>query len=163
MIGYYFQCHKIRARHVAQVLEGFKALRAVPRTKRIMMTMSKDAQLQAFLTVMMKEGERGRLQPGLEQEMRVRLETMMRRSMEIIVLDVDPESDENLVRQAMGKCGKVQRCERMRMSGIFHRVVVNKVKVELVRNKVRLPNIRARTILAISRRFLAYFGLFWTI
>ena len=108
---------------LAQVLEGFKALRTVPRTKRIMMTMSNDAQLQAFMTVMMKEGERGRLWPGLEHEVRVRVEVMTRRSMDIIVLDVDPESDEDLVRQAMEKYGEVKRCERMRMSGIFHKVV----------------------------------------
>ena len=38
---------------------------------------------------MMKEGERGRLWPGLEQEVRVRVEAMTRRSMDIIVLDVD--------------------------------------------------------------------------
>jgi hypothetical protein len=38
--------------------------------------------------------------------------------MDIIVLDVDPESDEDLVRQAMEKYGEVKRCERMRMSGI---------------------------------------------
>ena len=103
--------------------------------------MSNDAQLQTFLRVMKKEGERGRLWPGLGQEVRVRVETMMRRSMEIIVLDVDPESDKDLVRQAMEKYGDVKRCERMRMSGIFHKVVVNKVKVEIVRNEVKLPNI----------------------
>ena len=66
---------------------------------------------------------------------------MTRRSMEIIVLDVDPESDEDLARQAMDKYGDVRRCARMRMSGIFHKVVVNKVKVEIVRNEVKLPNI----------------------
>ena len=122
-----------------QVLEGFKALTTFTRTKRMMMTMSNDAQLQTLLTVMKKDGERGRLWPGLGQE--VRVESMTRRSMEIIVLDVDPESDENLVRLAMEKYGEVKRCERMRMSGIFHRVVVNKVKVELVRNEKKLPNI----------------------
>ena len=126
---------------LTQVLEGFKALTTFTRTKRIMMTMSNDAQLQTFLRVMKKEGERGRLWPGLGQEVRVRVETMTRRSMEIIVLDVDPESDEDLVRQAMEKYGDVKRCERMRMSGIFHKVVVNKVKVEIVRNEVKLPNI----------------------
>ena len=126
---------------LAQVLEGFKALRTVPRTKRILMTMSNDAQLQALLGVMRKEGEQGRLWPGLEQEVRVRVEAMTRNSIEIIVLDVDPESDENLVRQAMEKYGEVKRCQRMRMSGIWNKVVVNKVKVELVRNEVRLPNI----------------------
>ena len=124
-----------------QVLEGFKAMTMILRTKKIMMTMSNDAQLQTFLTVMMKEGERGRLWPGLGQEVRVRVEARMGRSMDIIVLDVDPESNVNLVRQAMEKYGDVRRCERMKMSGKFHRVVVNKVKVELVRNEMRLPNI----------------------
>ena len=124
-----------------QVLEGFKAMTMILRTKKIMMTMSNDAQLQTFLTVMMKEGERGRLWPGLGQEVRVRVEARMGRSMDIIVLNVDPESNVNLVRQAMEKYGEVRRCERMKMSGRFHRVVVNKVKVELVRNETRLPNI----------------------
>jgi hypothetical protein len=124
-----------------QVLEGFKALTTFTRTKRMMMTMSNDAQLQTLLTVMKKDGERGRLWPGLGQEVRVRVEAMTRRPMEITVLDVDPESDEDLVRRAMEKYGEVKRCERMRMKGIFHRVVVNKVKVELVRNEERLPNI----------------------
>ena len=41
-------------------------LRTVPWTKRILITMSNDTQLQAFLGVMKKEGEQGRLWPGLE-------------------------------------------------------------------------------------------------
>ena len=124
-----------------QVLEGFKAMTTFLRTKKIMITMSNDAQLQTFLAVMGKEGEQGRLWPGLGQEVRVRVETRVGRSMDIVVLDVDPESDVDLVRQAMEKYGQVRRCERMKMSGKFHRVVVNKVKVELVRNETRLPNI----------------------
>ena len=124
-----------------QVLEGFKAMTTFTRTKKIMITMSNDAQLQTFLAVMGKDGEQGRLWPGLGQEVRVRVETRMGRSMDIVVLDVDPESDVDLVRQAMEKYGQVRRCERMKMSGKFHRVVVNKVKVELVRNETRLPNI----------------------
>ena len=69
---------------------------------------SNDAPLQAFLGVMKKEGEHGRLWPGLEQEVRVRVmaETMTKRSIEIIVLDVDLESNENLARQAMEKYGR---------------------------------------------------------
>ena len=124
-----------------QVLEGFKVLRTEPRTKRMLMTMSTEAQLQVFLAVMKKEGEQGRLWPGLEQEVRVRAEAMTKRSIEIIVLDVDPESNENLVKQAMGKYGEVERCERMTMPGIWKKVIVNKVKVKMVRNEVRLPNI----------------------
>ena len=76
---------------LTQVLEGFKMLRTEPRTKRMLMTMSSDAQLQAFLGVMKKEGEQGRLWPGLEHEVRVRAEAMTKRSNEITVLDVDPE------------------------------------------------------------------------
>ena len=91
---------------LTQVLEGFKVLRTEPRTKRMLMTMSSDAQLQAFLGVMKKEGEQGRLWPGLEHEVRVRAEAMTKRSIDITVLDVDPESDKDLVMQAMGKYGE---------------------------------------------------------
>ena len=116
-------------------------LRTEPRTKRMLMTMSTDAQLQAFLGVMKKEGVQGRLWPGLVQEVRVRAEAMTKRSNMITVLDVDPESDKNLVMQAMAKYGEVKKCKRMTMPGIWKKVIINKVKVELGRNEVRLPNI----------------------
>ena len=91
---------------------------------------------------MNKEGKpEGRLWPGLEHEVRVRAEAMSKRSMEITVMDVDPESNKELVRRAMEKYGEVKRCERMNLPGRWSRVKVNKVKVELVRNKVKLPNI----------------------
>ena len=74
-------------------------------------------------------------------EMRVRVEAVTKRSLEITVMDVDPETDTELVKRAMEKYGEVKRCERVYMSGIWSKVIVNKVKVELVRNKEELPNI----------------------
>ena len=44
---------------LTQVLEGFKALTTFTRTKRIMMTMSNDAQLQTFLRVMKRRASKG--------------------------------------------------------------------------------------------------------
>ena len=62
-------------------------------------------------------------------------------TLEIILLDVDPETDDELVKSIMAKYGRVVRCERMKLSGPFSHVKVNKMKVELVRNKVQLPNV----------------------
>ena len=124
------------------VLEGFRHLNVDNFGKKMLMTLTTETQLQAFLSVMNKEGEpEGRLWPGLEHEVRVRAEAMSKRSMEITVMDVDPESDKELVRRAMEKYGEVRRCERMNLPGRWSRVKVNKVKVELVRNDVKLPNI----------------------
>ena len=84
------------------VLEGFQFLSIDTYCKKMLMTLSTETQLQAFLTVMNKEGEQeGRLWPGLEHEVRVRAEAMNKRSMEITVLDVAPESDTGLVKQAL--------------------------------------------------------------
>ena len=124
------------------VLEGFRFLSIDTYCKKMLMTLSTETQLQAFLSVMNKEGEpEGRLWPGLEHEVRVRAEAMNKRSMEITVLDVDPESDTGLVKQAMEKYGEVNRCERMNLPGAWSRVKVNKMKVELVPNGAKIPNI----------------------
>ena len=49
------------------VLEGFQFLSIVTYCKKMLMTLSTETQLQAFLTVMNKDGEQeGRLWPGLE-------------------------------------------------------------------------------------------------
>ena len=124
------------------VLEGFRYLSIDNYGKKMLMTLTTETQLQAFLSVMNKEGEpEGRLWPGLEHKVRVRAEAMSKRSMEITLMDVDPESDKELVRQAMEKYGEVRRCERMILPGRWSKVKVNKVKVEIVRNGVKLPNI----------------------
>ena len=124
------------------VLEGFQFLSIDTYCKKMLMTLSTETQLQAFLTVMNKEGEQeGRLWPGLEHEVRVRAEAMNKRSMEITVLDVTPESDTGLAKQALEKYGEVKRCERMNLPGAWSRVKVNKVKVELVPNGAKIPNI----------------------
>ena len=72
--------------------------------------------------------------------MRVRAKTMTKIFMEITVLDVAPETDIELVRQAMGQYGEVKKCERMTVPADYSKVVVNKVKVELVPNKNKLLN-----------------------
>ena len=59
--------------------------------------------------------------------MRVRAEAMRKRSIKITVLDVDPESNTEVVKKAMENYGEVKRCKRMTMSGIWSKVLVNKV------------------------------------
>ena len=62
--------------------------------------------------------------------------------LEIVVMDVAPETNVDLVRKTLERFGRVRRCERMRLSeGRFGKVLVNKVKVELIRNVEELPNI----------------------
>ena len=51
------------------------------------------------------------LWPG--SDVRVRAQAMEELTMEIILLDVAPETDEELVKTIMGKYGRVVRCERM--------------------------------------------------
>ena len=84
-------------------------------TKRLILTVSSEEQVNAFLEVMGKEGERGRLWPGLEGEVRVRAEPMTKRPITITVMDVAPETDKELVKKAMEKFGTVNRCKRMTM------------------------------------------------
>ena len=55
------------------VLEGFQYLSIDNYGKKMLMTLTTETQLQAFLSVMNKEGEpEGRLWPSLEHEVRVR-------------------------------------------------------------------------------------------
>ena len=121
--------------------EGFQSLVIDIYGKKMLMALSTETQLQAFLSVMSKEGEKGRLWPGLEQEVRVRAEAMTKRSIEITVMDVAPETDIELVKQAMEKYGQVKRCKKMNLPAPYSKVIVNKVKIELVPNEQKLPNI----------------------
>ena len=59
-----------------QVMEGFRFLSIKQWTKRMILTVSAEEQVNTFLEVMRKEGERGRLWPGLEGEVRERAEAM---------------------------------------------------------------------------------------
>ena len=49
--------------------------------------------------------------------MQERAEAMIKRSMEITVMDQDPECKKELVKQAMELYGEVKRCERMTLAG----------------------------------------------
>jgi hypothetical protein len=124
-----------------QVMEGVRFLSIEQWAKRMILTLSTEEQVNIFLEVMRKEGERGRLWPGLEGEVRVRAEAMTKRSLVITVMDVAPETDKELVRGAMEKFGTVKRCERMTLPAPYNRVEINKMKVELVRNSKKMPNI----------------------
>ena len=124
-----------------QVMEGFRFLSIEHWAKRMILTVSTEEQVNSFLEVMRKDGERGRLWPGLEGEVRVRAEAMTKKSLMITVMDVAPETDKGLVRGAMEKFGTVKRCERMTMPTPYNRVRINRMKVELVRNGEKLPNI----------------------
>jgi hypothetical protein len=125
-----------------RVLKGFKYLNIDAFRKRFLLTFDTREQAEELLTTMETHGPRGVLWPGLDTEVRVRASSMDETIMEIVVLDVAPETDEELVRQALEKYGKVKRCERMRLQGgRFSKVKVNKVKVEMVRNQEVLPNV----------------------
>ena len=73
------------------------------------------------------------------------LEVKTRRSLEITVMDVKLHTDTELVKRVMEKYGEVRRCEWVTMHRgpwtNYDPVKVNQVKVELVRNKEKLPNI----------------------
>ena len=111
-----------------QVMEGFRFLSIEQWTKRLILTVSSEEQVNTFLKVMGKEGERGRLWPGLEGEVRVRAEPMTKRPLTITVMDVAPETDKELVKRAMEKFGTVRRCERMTMPTPYNRVRINRMK-----------------------------------
>ena len=125
-----------------EILGGFKYLSIDNFGKRFILTFEHEGCLASFLTIMGRQGEAGVLWPGLEQDIRVRAESMAETSMMITVMDVAPETDVALVQQAMERYGKVKRIERMRMpGGDYGKVELNKVKVELVRNQEELPTI----------------------
>ena len=124
-----------------QVMEGFSFRSIEQWAKRLILTVSAEEQVNTFLEVMRKEGERGRLWPGLEGEVRVKAEAMANRSIVITVMDVAPETEQELVRRAMEKFGTMKRCERMTLPAPYNRVEINEMKVELVRNGEKLPNI----------------------
>ena len=88
------------------VLEGFKYLSIDTFRKRFLMTFGTEQELGALLSVM--NCPVGVLWPGLELDVRVRAEAMTKISM-----DVAPETDIELVGQAMGQYGEVKKCERM--------------------------------------------------
>ena len=121
------------------VLEAFKFLNIDSFRKRFLMTFENETGMNVFLSVMNQPV--GVLWPGLEYEVRVRAEAMTKISMEITLLDVAPETDMGLVRRTMEQFGEVKKCERMTLPAAYSKVVVNKVKVELVRNKETLPNV----------------------
>ena len=73
-----------------QVMEGFRFLSIEQWAKRMILTVSAEEQVNTFLEVMRKVGERERLWPGLEGEVRVRAEAMTKRSLVITVMDVAP-------------------------------------------------------------------------
>ena len=54
-----------------QVMEGFRFLSIEHWAKRMILAVSAEEQVNTFLEVMGKDGERGRLWPGLEGEVRV--------------------------------------------------------------------------------------------
>ena len=124
-----------------QVMEGFSFRSIEQWAKRLILTVSAEEQVNTFLEVMRKEGERGKLWPGLEGEVRVKAEAMANRSIVITVMDVAPETEQELVRRAMEKFGTMKRCERMTLPAPYNRVEINEMKVELVRNGEKLPNI----------------------
>ena len=76
-----------------------------------------------------------------EGEVRVRAESMTKRLVVITVMDVALETNKELVRRAMEKFGTVKRCEMMTLTAPYNRVEINKMKVELVRNGEKMPNI----------------------
>jgi hypothetical protein len=121
------------------VFLGFKYLSVDLFRKRFLITFSTDDNLRAFLEVFGSHGAQGVLWPG--SDVKVRAQAMEELTLEIILLDVAPETDEELVKTIMGKYGRVVRCERMLWGGPFSHVKVNKMKVEVVRNKVQLPNV----------------------
>ena len=121
------------------VFLGFKYLRLDLFKKRFLITFNEEDHLRDFLNVFESHGAQGVLWPG--SDVKVKAQAMEELTLEIILLDVDPETDDELVKSIMAKYGRVVRCERMKLSGPFSHVKVNKMKVELVRNKVQLPNV----------------------
>ena len=93
-----------------QVMEGFSFRSIEQWAKRLILTVSAEEQVNTFLEVLRKEGERGRLWPGLEGEVRVKAEAMANRSIVITVIDVALETEQELVRRAMEKFGTMKRC-----------------------------------------------------
>ena len=125
-----------------RVVEGFKFLNIDEFKKRFLLTFETKEQAEELLSVFDSHGYRGVLWPGLGREVRVRATSMEEITMEILVMNVAAETDVDLVRRTLEKFGKVKRCERLRMTGgMLNRVQTNKVKVEIVRNSVTLPNI----------------------
>ena len=129
-----------------QVLEGFKSLNIDVFKKRFLLTFEEEPQAKLMLDVAEHHGVRGIPWPGLEREVWVKAFSMDQVILEIVLMDVATETDESLVRQTMEKYGRVRRCERLRLpgfgpEGLFGRVKVSKVKVELIRNQEELPNI----------------------
>ena len=128
-----------------EILEGFKCLNIDLFRKRFLLTFEEDKQAKTMLAVADNHGQSGILWPGLEREVRVRAYSMDEVVLEIIVMDVAPETDEELVKRTLEKYGRVKRCERMTLpagrSNRWAKTKVGKVKVELVRNSEELPNI----------------------
>ena len=90
---------------------GFKYLSVDLFKKRFLITFSTEDNLRAFLEVFGSHGAQGVMWPG--SDVKVRAQAMEELTMEIILLDVAPETYEELVKTIMGKYGRVVRCERM--------------------------------------------------
>ena len=152
-----------------RVLDGFKYLNIDDFKKRFLMTFETKEQAEELLTIMEGHGALGVLWPGLGRVVRVRGSSMDETVMEIVVHNVALETDDDLVRRALEKFGKIKRCERIRMPGgrWFTKVKVNKVKVELIRNNEILPNIihafgnTCRTYQSTINNFLANIFIFF--
>ena len=125
----------------AIAFNGFKYLNVDTFKKRFLISFNQKEEARAMLRAFESHGEDGALWPGLEHDVRVRAQSMEELSIEITVLDVAPETSLTLVEEVMGKFGEVKRCVRMRLPEPYNHVQVNKVKVEMVRNKETMPNI----------------------
>jgi hypothetical protein len=109
--------------------------------KRFLTSFNQKEESAAMLRVFESHGEDGALWPGLVHEVQVRAQSMEELSIEITMLDLAPETSLTLVEELMGKFGEVMRCVRMRLLAPYNHVQVNKIKVEMVRNKDIMPNI----------------------
>ena len=96
-----------------RVLEGFKCINI----GAFFMTFETREQAEELLSIMEGHGSLGVLWPGLGSIVRVKASSMDETVTEITVIDVDTETDEDLVRRALEKFGKIKRCERSCMPG----------------------------------------------
>ena len=95
-----------------RIVLGLKYLRIDNFRKRFLLTFESEVLVKDFLEVFEAHGPEGVLWPGLGQIVRVRAEAMGNVTLEILLLDVDPETSLQMVQDVMEKYGKVKRCAR---------------------------------------------------
>ena len=95
------------------VLAGFKYLNIDVFRKRFLLTFEEDNQAKAMLEVAETHGPCGIMWPGLGRDIRVRVFSMDEVVLEIVVMDVAPETDVELVKNTLEKYGRVKCCQRI--------------------------------------------------